>query len=277
MGNKIVEAVSAVTSSSQEVISDILVLQFTIVNACIVGDPKSKFDKWVLVDTGLENSADFILHSVENRFGKDSKPQAIILTHGHFDHVGSVITLANQWDVPVYIHKLELPYVTGKKDYPAGDPTVDEGMVAKMSPTFPHTSIDIGSRVVALPADGSIPGMPEWKWVHTPGHTEGHISLFREKDRLLIAGDAFCTVKQESLMSVLSQSEQISGPPKYLTTDWKAAEDSVKRLQELKPLFAIPSHGKPMKGEELARHLELLTQHFKEIAKPKEGRFVNKQ
>jgi glyoxylase-like metal-dependent hydrolase (beta-lactamase superfamily II) len=176
----------------------------------------------------------------------------------------------------VYIHQLELPYITGKKDYLIGDPTVDEGMVAKMSPTFPHKSINLGDHAIALPSDGSIPGMPDWKWIPTPGHTEGHVSLFREKDRTLIVGDAFCTVKQESLMSVLSQNEQISGPPKYLTTDWNAAEASMKRLQELKPLLAIPSHGKPMKGEELAQHLELLTQHFKEIAKPEEGRFVYK-
>ena len=277
MGNIIVEAISAVTSSSQEVMSDILVLEFTIVNAFIVGDPKSKFDKWVLIDTGLETSADFILHSVEKRFGKHSKPQAIILTHGHFDHVGSVITLANRWNVPVYIHQLELPYITGQKDYPTGDPAVDEGIVAKMSPNFPHKSIDLGNLAVALPSDGTIPGMPHWKWIPTPGHTEGHISLFRKKDRTLIVGDAFCTVKQESLMSVLTQSEQISGPPKYLTTNWQDAEASVKRLQELNPSIAIPSHGKSMQGEELTKHLKMLTQHFKEIAKPKEGRFVDKQ
>lgn len=269
MGNKIVEAVSKVTSSPEEVMPDILVLESTIVNACVVGDPKSKFGKWVLIDTGLENSAEFILESTEKRFGKGSRPEEIILTHGHFDHVGSAITLANRWNVPVYIHQLELPYITGKKDYPDADPTVDKGMVAKMSPTFPHKSIDLGERALALPSDASIPGMPEWKWIPTPGHTKGHISLFREKDRTLIVGDAFCTVKQESLISVLSQNEHISGPPKYLTTDWKSAEDSVKRLQELNPLLAIPSHGKPMKGNELSAHLEMLTQHFKEIAMPK--------
>jgi glyoxylase-like metal-dependent hydrolase (beta-lactamase superfamily II) len=95
MGNKLVEAVSKVTSSSEEVMPDILVLQSTIVNACVVGDPTSKCNKWVLVDTGLENSAESILESTEKRFGKDASPEAIILTHGHFDHVGSAITLAN--------------------------------------------------------------------------------------------------------------------------------------------------------------------------------------
>ncbi|TCQ04615.1 metallo-beta-lactamase superfamily protein [Serpentinicella alkaliphila] len=128
----------------------------------------------------------------------------------------------------MYIHKLEMPYVTGKRDYPLADPTVDEGMVAKLSPTFPHRSIDIGFQAVPLPDDGSIPGMPGWKWVHTPGHTVGHISLFREKDGVLIVVDAFTTTKQESLLSVILHREQISGPPKYLTTDWNSAEFSIE-------------------------------------------------
>jgi glyoxylase-like metal-dependent hydrolase (beta-lactamase superfamily II) len=274
MGNKLVEGLSAMTTSSQEVIPDILVMNFTIVTACLIGYPDNKTDKWVLVDTGLENSADFILQSAEKRFGKNSRPEAIILTHGHFDHVGSVIRLSKLWDVPVYIHQLEMPYITGKKDYPIADPTVDEGMVAKMSQTFPHTSIDISFHAVALPADGNVPGMPEWKWMHTPGHSEGHVSLFREKDHVLIVGDAFCTTKQESLLSVITHHEQISGPPKYLTTDWNASENSVRHLRDLRPSLAIPSHGEPMKGEELMKHLEMLVKDFDKIAKPKQGHFV---
>jgi hypothetical protein len=39
--------------------------------------------------------------------------------------------------------------------------------------------------------------MPGWRWMHTPGHTEGHVCLFRNSDRTLIAGDAFTTTKQE--------------------------------------------------------------------------------
>ncbi len=276
MGSKLVEMLSAMAASSKEATSDILVIDFAVVTACLVGSTESTIGDWVLIDAGLENSADYILHSAEKRFGRHSRPAAIILTHGHFDHVGSIIKLLEVWDVPVYIHQLELPYVTGQKDYPKGDPSVDEGIVAKMSPTFPHTSINISSHVSALPDDGSIPGMPDWKWIHTPGHTDGHVSLFREKDRILIVGDAFSTTKQESLLSVIMHRDKISGPPKYLTTDWQAAESSVRRLKELNPSLVIPSHGKPMGGEELAKHLEMLTAHFNEIAKPKQGRFVTK-
>lgn len=275
MDNKMVEILSAMTTSSKEVTADILVMNFTIVNACLVGDPEDKMGKWVLIDAGLENSADFILESVEKRFGKDSKPEAIILTHGHFDHVGSVAKLSELWNVPVYIHNLEIPYITGKKDYPVADPTVDEGMVAKMSPTFPHTSIDIGFRAVSLPDDGTVPGMPNWRWIHTPGHSEGHISLFCKKEKVLIVGDAFSTTKQESLLSVITHKEQISGPPKYLTTDWKAAEKSVRLLRDLKAEIVIPSHGEPMTGAEVTAHLEMLVEDFDTIAKPHQGRFVD--
>lgn len=275
MSNKLMKIINGSISSSKEVTRDILVMDFTIVTACLVGRSDIDSNKWILVDTGLESSFDYILQAAKKRFGKNNRPQAIILTHGHFDHVGSVIKLSEIWDVPVYIHQLELPYVTGKKDYPLADPTVDEGLIAKMSPLFPHTSIDIGFRVSPLPSDGSIPGMPEWKWIHTPGHTPGHVSLFCEHSGILLVGDAFSTVKQESLMSVITKDEKISGPPKYLTTDWESAESSIKRLEALKPSLAIPSHGKPMKGEELRLHLEMLVNHFNDIAKPEHGHFVN--
>lgn len=117
--------------------------------------------------------------------------------------------------------------------------------------------------------------MPGWKWVHTPGDTEGHIALFRERDGILIPGDAFTTVKQESLLSVITQNEKINGPPAYLTTDWESAETSVRLLRDLKPSLVIPSHGKPMRGTELTEHLDMLAKHFEEIAVPEQGKFVD--
>ena len=53
-----------------------------------------------------------------------------------------------------------------------------------MSPLFPDEPIDLGNNVKALPTDGTVPHMPEFRWIHTPGHTPGHISLFREKNEL---------------------------------------------------------------------------------------------
>lgn len=274
MINQILKMISKMTTISEEVLPDILILRFTVVNAFFIGKPK---ETWALVDTGLENSYDFIIRKSEGRFGKDSRPGSIILTHGHFDHVGSVMKLSEYWDVPVYAHPLELSFLTGKEDYPRGDSSADEGAVAKMSPAFPHKSIDLGFRIAELPPDGSIPGMVGWRWIHTPGHTKGHVSLFREKDRTLIVGDAFTTTKQESFMSVLTQKEQIKGPPAYLTTDWEEAGKSVGLIRSLKPELALPSHGLPMHGSELEKHLRMLTENFSEMAVPEKGKFVEKR
>lgn len=137
-----------------------------------------------------------------------------------------------------------------------------------------HHSINLGNHVKTLPSDGSIPDMPGWRWIHTPGHTPGHISLFRDKDRILIVGDAFTTVKQESLASVLTQETNVSGPLAYLTTDWASAEKSVKELTALKPSLIIPSHGQSISGSAISYYLENLSKHFESIAVPKYGHFI---
>lgn len=256
------------------VLPDVYCYTDQIVNLVLVGNPNVPAD-FVLIDTGMPKSADEIKEMVQERFGENAVPKAIVLTHGHFDHVGSVASLLEEWQIPVYAHELELPYLTGKQDYPPGDPNVDSGLVAKLSPMFPNHGIDISARVKALPADGAVPDMPNWKWVHTPGHTPGHISLFREQDRALIVGDAFVTVKQESLYKVMTQTQEISGPPKYYTTDWNAAFESVKKLEALKPQVAVTGHGLPMSGEELAENLNYLVEHFAEIGRPDSGKYVN--
>ena len=258
-----------------EILPDVYCYTVQIVNICLVGKPGS--DDFVLVDAGMPHSAEKIIGVVEERFGEHKKPKAIILTHGHFDHVGAIKELIEKWNIPVYAHQLELPFLTGKEDYPKPDPTVEGGMVAKMSSMFPNEAIDLGSHVIALPEDGSVPFLPSFKWYHTPGHSPGHISLFRKEDGLLIAGDAFVTVKQEYLYKVLTQEQEISGPPRYFTTNWEDAEYSVKVLKSLNPNIAITGHGLPMSGELLKSNLHLLVSEFQRIAKPSYGKFVDNE
>lgn len=262
---QLVKGLSKITTYSEKALPNITMLKFTIVNAFIIEAETG----WVLVDTGLENSYDFILKTSESLYGKESRPKSILLTHGHFDHIGCVKKLSEHWNVNVYAHDKEVPYLTGKKNYPEPDPTVDEGLVAQMSPAFPNEGIDLGDKIFAFPPEGRIPDLPGWEWIHTPGHTEGHISLFQESDRTLIAGDAFTTTKQESLLSVLTGREKVKGPPAYLTTDWKAAKASIDKLRQLNPKTVLPSHGALMQGDELTKHLNMLIEHFNEIAIPK--------
>ena len=102
-----------------------------------------------------------------------------------------VPALARRWDAPIYAHPLELPYLTGRSAYPPPDPTVGGGALALLSPLFSPGPFDFRPRMHPLPDDGSVPGMPGWRWVHTPGHTPGHVAFWREEDGALIAGERF--------------------------------------------------------------------------------------
>ena len=276
MENKFMPLTSLRSGMGQALMYDIYCYTNQIVNLCFVGSPE-KSNEWVLIDTGMPESVNHILDATKERFGENNKPKAIILTHGHFDHVGAVVDLVQKWDVPVYAHEAELPYLTGELSYPEPDGSVEGGLVAKISPLFPNEPVDLGNHIEAIPSDGSIPNMPGWRWIHTPGHSPGHISLFREKDRSLIAGDAFVTVKQESLFNVLTQKLEISGPPRYFTTDWQAAWESVKKLEALDPAIAITGHGQPVSGIELSEGLEKLMKEFNRIAVPDFGRYINQK
>lgn len=139
---------------------------------------------------------------------------------------------------------------------------------------YPNRAIDLGSRIHPLPMDGTVPGLPEWRWIPTPGHSPGHISLFRERDRTLIAGDAIITVQQESALAVISQEKELHGPPMYFTPDWDAARESVRRLEALNPALAVTGHGVPMSGDELSVSLKRLARDFDELAVPEQGRYV---
>ncbi|MFM9533610.1 MBL fold metallo-hydrolase [Lysinibacillus sp. IITD104] len=270
---KFIPATSVGSGVGIELLPDLYQYTIQIVNIVLYGEPQMK--DFVLIDAGMPKSAEEIISVVEERYGSNSQPKAIILTHGHFDHVGGIIELIERWDVPVYAHTLEIPFLTGKQNYPEPDPTVNNGLVAKLSPIFPNEAINLGDNIKALPSDGSVPFMSGFQWIHTPGHSPGHISLFREKDKALIAGDAFVTVKQESLYKVITQTKEISGPPQYFTTDWQAARASIEKLALLKPSNAITGHGLPMKGEELTSNLKKLVDHFEQIALPKHGKYLN--
>lgn len=230
---------------------------------------------WALVDAGLKWSAPAIKKMAKENFGEHSRPSAIILTHGHFDHVGAVKALAEEWNVPVYAHSLELPYLTGRSSYPPPDSSVGGGLMASMAFMYPKGPIDISEYVQKLPDNNAIPGFPEWKYVHTPGHSPGHISLFRETDKVLIAGDAFVTTKAESGIYAMTHLSHMSGPPKYFTCNWASAKVSVMKLAALAPEIVATGHGKPMSGEEMRLELNNLSMHFDRIAVPEQGRYVN--
>jgi glyoxylase-like metal-dependent hydrolase (beta-lactamase superfamily II) len=253
-------------TKATEIATDVAYLRTSISNVYFIGNSHA----WVLVDTGVVGYADAIKAAAADRFGADSGPKAIVLTHGHFDHSAGALELARHWNVPVYAHSLEFPYLTGKSAYPQKDPTVG-GAMAFLSRFFPARTNNISEVLQDLPETGEIPGISGWMSIFTPGHAPGHVSLWREVDGTLLAGDALATADLDSWYGLIGQKPKISRPPSPFTFDWGAARASVRELANLKPKRIAAGHGEPMQGEGLAAELDYFADTF---TPPAHGRYV---
>ncbi|MBC8143233.1 MAG: MBL fold metallo-hydrolase [Armatimonadetes bacterium] len=239
-----------------------------LVNAYLVGNAQG----WVLVDAGIAGQFEAIKDAADQVFGFDARPQAIILTHAHTDHAGSALPLAVYWNVPVFAHPLELPFITGKSDYPPADPTTGGlmGFVMRFAPgTF--RGRDFGDVARELPDGNMVPGLgAEWRFLETPGHTPGHVSLWRERDAVLIAGDAVITMDLDSPLGIFGKPA-VSQPPIPVTTDWHAERKTIETLAALKPKLIATGHGEPVSAAVATAQLIRLAETFRF---PETGRYV---
>ncbi len=223
-----------------------------------------------IVDTGFPRSWRSLQAALDELGRSPADVGAVVLTHGHFDHVGSARRLADAWGVPLYAHPLELPYLTGLSDFPPRDPTMG-GAMAQMSRFMPDHGYDLGDRLRELPADGSLPGLSGWRWLHTPGHTPGHVSLYREADGVLLAADAFATMNLDSWSAFLTRKRELSRPSPPFTFDWATTRLSIMKLAALEPKVLAAGHGLAMEGDHIAAELRRFTESF---TPPRRGRYV---
>lgn len=251
----------------QELALGVANLPLTIENVYFVGQPGQP---WVLVDAGTPGMASRIQAAAAERYGADARPEAIILTHGHTDHTGSAASLAKAWNVPIYAHALELPYITGRSVYPPKDPTVG-GAMALLARVFPTYVANLSGLIQPLPDGGVVPGLPDWQWLFTPGHSPGHVSFFCPEKSVLLAGDAFTTVNLDSFVDIVTKRPQISVPPPPFTCDWAAARKSVAELAELSPQVIGCGHGQPLSGPSLPGDLRDFSAKF---TPPVHGRYI---
>jgi glyoxylase-like metal-dependent hydrolase (beta-lactamase superfamily II) len=207
---------------------------------------------WTLVDAGWATSAGAIRTAAEAVFGPGTAPAVILLTHLHPDHSGAAGTLARSWAVPVYVHPDELPMAAGRY-LPQYAMPLDRWLVVplmRLLPTRIRGRIEAAGSItdVVAPLDrqGGVPGLPDWAWVSTPGHTPGHVAYLRPSDGVLLAGDAALTVDLNTVGGVLVGRRRVAGPPRYTTWDWPAAQRSIRALADLEPRVLAPGHGRPL-------------------------------
>ena len=140
-------------------------------NNCYVLRKSSDEKKCLIIDTGLEN-APLLNYLSENNL----EPIAIVFTHGHIDHIAGLLQLRKKYPkIKVYIHKLDAEMLTNAK--------MNLSILAGLS--FETSQADV------IVEDGDKINEAEIKLdvLHTPGHTQGGISLYCPEDNIIFTGD----------------------------------------------------------------------------------------
>ena len=237
---------------------------FNFVNAYLI----ETADGTVLVDSGVRQALPLLKHALKSL----EKPLvAVVLTHGHLDHAGCAGEIAREWKIPVYAHVLEAPFLTGKDWYPPADPTVG-GAMAVVSRALPAKNFDISDVLELFPENGRLEILPGWQILETPGHSPGHVSLWHEDDRVLLAGDALATADFDSFSGLATLHPQKfgrGGSP--FTIDWDATRESVGKLADSEPVVVAAGHGIPLEGGDVPQKLR---EFFHDFAPPVHGRYV---
>ncbi len=145
-----------------------LVLGYVMTNVYFLQNEET--NEMLIVDPA--DDAEAIFAEVEAMKGE---PRAVLLTHGHFDHIIAASEVAKKYGVPIMAHEAEKQLLA------------DPFMNFSYKPHRPTRSVtpDI------LVKDGDEPKISGFKFrvVHTPGHTMGSCCYYFYEDKVLISGD----------------------------------------------------------------------------------------
>jgi glyoxylase-like metal-dependent hydrolase (beta-lactamase superfamily II) len=186
-----------------------------MVNCYLVGD--------VLVDAGTPGARRRLLRELSGH-----RVTAHAVTHAHPDHFGSSRAVCEAMDLPLWC---------GAKDAEAieiATPVIGPGVLPKLLAKMPKVPSYAVSR--GLVEGDDVAG---FEVLDVPGHSPGHIALWRESDRVLIAGDVFF------------HFGRVSAPWSFLTADVAVNRDSMRRLASLRPALSLFGHGPPLRDPDV--------------------------
>jgi glyoxylase-like metal-dependent hydrolase (beta-lactamase superfamily II) len=182
-----------------------------------------------LVDTGLPGQEGAVAAALAETGLRVQDLRRIILTHQDIDHVGSLHALVQASGARVLAHAVEAAYIDGTlrstkytPELLAQLPEV-QMFLDKLEPTPVDEHLHDGTRLELV---GGV------RVIFTPGHTPGHISLYLERTRTLVTGDA-----------LLINDGQLTEPNPHATPDMVLARQSIQKLAELDVQTIVCFHG----------------------------------
>jgi glyoxylase-like metal-dependent hydrolase (beta-lactamase superfamily II) len=182
-----------------------------------------------LVDAGLPGQAEAIGAAlVEAGIGvRDLR--RIIFTHQDLDHVGSGADLVRQSGARVLAHPADAPHIDGSLRLLKPSPEMLEQRpqmreaLERLEPVGIDEHLEDGDRLDL--AGGT-------RVIFTPGHTPGHLCLYLERSKVLVAGDA-----------LTAEGGHLNGPNPSMTLEMRPAMQSIRRLADLEIDTIVCYHG----------------------------------
>ena len=183
-----------------------------------------------LIDAGIRNSAKKLLQAIDT-YGRQNI-KAHVLTHAHPDHQGSSAFICDTLQIPLWC---------GEKDVAA----MENGtVIPNAENTNPITRFQgrywIGPKYPVAQALKEGDSVGSFQVLETPGHSPGHIALWREKDGVLIAGDVVVN------MNLLTTVTGLHEPPTMFTSNIPQNQASIIKLAQLRPQLVCVGHGAPL-------------------------------
>jgi glyoxylase-like metal-dependent hydrolase (beta-lactamase superfamily II) len=194
-------------------------------------------EKIIMIDGGAPKQGKRFMKAIERLSIKPEEIKLIVLTHGHWDHIGSAKEIKDLTGAKLALHRQEKDWLEKSlKPLPPGVTAWGNLFVKTMAIFMPLVHIPATDVDIAL-GDGEFPlfeyGIPG-RIVHTPGHSMGSVSV------LLETGDAFVG---DSAMRMFPL-RLTPGLP-ILAEDMRKLKESWKLLMEMGAKTIYPAHGKP--------------------------------
>jgi glyoxylase-like metal-dependent hydrolase (beta-lactamase superfamily II) len=226
---------------------------------------------WALVDTGMgtpEARAAFTA-GLERAALNLEELRAIVLTHHHPDHVGLSGELYEKYRVPVYMHPIDIAAVQvlwsgtiSKRFEGVSDFFLQHGL----PPTHLwYTQVDpeVMRQIISVPPEEAFLAVDDgdtldllgerYRVIWVPGHADGQITLFRERDGVFLAADHVLPRITPNI-GLYSTKERPNPLQDYL--------DSLEKVAHLPASIVLPGHGEPL--QDLAGRCAEIAAHHEE-------------